>query len=338
MNKEFDIQQLVSYLTGNCSQKEQELVEQWIALSKDNMLLFDELKRVWNSSSIINGKHEVNVEKAWAEFKLRTSFEIKSTTKPVEVSKPKTFKRIFYYASRVAALAIIVFGLYFLLDKSSTVEMQNYSASNFTPDDPIMLPDGSSVVMNKGARINYPEEFSSETRDVSFKGEAFFNIAHNPNKPMVIATGDVRVKVLGTSFDLCNCINSDEITVYLESGKILFYSIDEIDGSILEQIILYPGQKGVYNKNTGLITKHRFTDKNHVAWKTGVLEFVNAPLPEVVKVLEHTYQIQVNSDINLADYQLTARFNNESTGSIFESLQVIYGFDYKIEDDLVVIY
>jgi len=338
MNKEFNIHQLVSYLTGNCSKEEQLLVEQWIALSDDNMLLFDELKKVWDSSSVKTDGGVVDVDKAWAEFQIRTNFVETSTVAPAEIKPTPSSKKILYYSSRVAAVAVVLFGLYFLLSKDSPVEIHNYTASSVQIESPQVLPDGSSVVMNKGARINYPNDFGSDTRNVNFKGEAFFDIAHNPEKPMIIATGDVRVKVLGTSFDLCNCVDFDEITVYLETGKILFYSVDEVDGSTLEQIILYPGQKGVYNKNTGLITKCQFTDNNHVAWKTGVLEFTNAPLTDVIKVLEHTYQVNIKSAININDYHLTARFNNESLNSIFESLEIIYNFKYEINDGSVLIY
>ena len=339
MNKEFDIQKLVSYLTGNCSKKEQLMVENWIALSDDNALLFDEFKKVWNSSSVKTDNGVVDVDKAWADFKIRTNFGETETVVPSEVNTISSSKKILYYTARVAAILVVVFGLYLFFDKDTPVEVHNYTASSVQAEDtPFILPDGSSIVMNKGARINYPDYFAADSRNVNFKGEAFFDIAHNPDKPMIIATGDVRVMVLGTSFNLCNCTDFDEITVYLESGKILFYSIDDVDGSILEQIILYPGQKGVYNKNTGLITKSNFSDQNHVAWKTGVLEFTNAPLTDVVKVLEHTYQVSVNSKINIADYHLTARFNNESLSSIFESLQIIYDFKYEINDNSVLIY
>jgi len=338
MNRDFDIDQLVSYLTGNSSKKEQLLVEQWIALSEENMLLFDEFKKVWDSSSIKTEGKVIDVDKAWAEFKIRTNFVETSPIVAAEIKPTNTIKKILFYSYRVAALAVVLFGLYFLLPNDSTVEIHNYTASSVQVESPLILSDGSSVIMNKGARINYPNDFGSVSRNVNFKGEAFFDIAHNPDKPMIIGTGDVRVKVLGTSFDLCNFADSDEITVYLETGKILFYSVDEVDGSILEQIILYPGQKGVYNKNTGLITKYQTADNNHVAWKTGVLEFTNAPLTDVIKVLERTYQVNIKPEINIDDYHLTARFNNESLTSIFESLEIIYNFKCEINNGSVVIY
>jgi len=344
MNQELNIQQLVSYITDNCSKSERELVEKWLALSNDNMLLFDEFKKVWDSSSVKNDVGIVDIDAAWADFKKRANFvETKTVVSPevitISSASSTSVKKILYYSARVAAVIALVFGLYLFFEKDTPVEIHNYVAASVqTEESSLHLPDGSSVVMNKGARINYPDYFTSDTRNVNFKGEAFFDIAHNPDKPMIIATGDIRVMVLGTSFNLCNCTDLDEITVYLESGKILFYSIDDVDGSILEQIILYPGQKGVYNKNTGLITKHNFSDKNHVAWKTGVLEFANAPLTNVVKVLEHTYQVSINSEINIEDCHLTACFSNESLSSIFESLQIIYNFEYKINDNSVLIY
>jgi len=338
VNKEFNIEQIVSYLTGNCSKDEQEIVEQWINLSKDNALLFEEFKQVWDLSTVKRDSCIVDIEKSWNNFKELAHFDEEVHIEIEKTSVGISVKGMLYHATRIAALIIIVLGLYWVFNNDQPVKTINFTSTIAQVDSPFVLPDGSDVTMNNGASIDYPEQFSTDVRNLSFKGEAFFDVVSNPAKPMVIALDNVRVKVLGTSFNLCNCKHSDEITVYLETGKILFYSLDETDGSVLEQIILYPGQKGIYNKNTGLITKHQFTDNNHLAWKTGSLEFVNAPLTDVIKVLEKTYEVKISSETPLVDYSLTARFNNESTESIFESLQVIYGFNYEITDNSIVIY
>ncbi len=338
MNRELDIQQLVSYLTGNCSKKEQGLVEQWLNMSDDNMSLFDEFKQAWDYTSVRNDSCLIDINNRWDDFKKRANFTEEIPVEVVENSTSFSIKGILNYAASIAAVIVVVFGLYLLFDKGNQAGTLSYTATVAQLDSPFVLPDGSDIIMNRGAKVEYPEYFSSDIRKVNFKGEAFFDIAHNPDNPMVIATDNVRVKVLGTSFNLCNCIGTDEITVYLETGKILFYSVDIIDGSVLEQIILLPGEKGIYNKSTGLISKHEFTNNNHTAWKTGVLEFVNAPLPDVIKVIEKTYSISISSDKVLSDYKLTARFNNETPESIFESLQIIFGLDYEINDNSVIIY
>ncbi len=340
MNEELDIQRLVLYLTGNCSETERELVENWISMSTDNRLLFEEFKLVWETSSSKNNTSIVDVDNAWNDFKARANFveAVAPSSNLIGHVATISFKKTLYFASTAAAFIIIILGLYFLLHKDNAVKINNYAASTVQPDSPTILPDGSKVVMNKNARISYPSYFAPNTRDVNFVGEAFFNIAHNADKPMIIATGNVRVKVLGTSFDLCNCVDDDVISVYLETGKILFYSIDDIDGSILEQVTLHPGQKAVYNKRTGQIIKSEFNNNNYKAWETGTLEFVNTPMPEVVNVLEHTYRLNITPKVSLSDYKLTARFSNETPNSILQSLQVIFGLNYKIEDDNIVIY
>lgn len=338
MTDELNIQRLVSYITGNCSKKEQELVEQWLGMSDDNRMLFNDFKQAWASSAAVSQSCLIDIDKAWENFKKRANFVEPNPIITAEDNKQFNIKSILVSVARIAALVVVLFGLYLLFDKENKVEYNNYCATAIQPDSPFVLPDGSNVFMNKGAEIEYPEQFSSDVRNISFKGEAFFDVSHNPQKPMVIAVGNVRVKVLGTSFNLCNYIDSDEITVHLETGKVLFYSVDDIDGSILEQIILHPGQKGIYNKNTGLITKQQTCNHNYMAWKTGVLEFVNAPLTDVINVIESTYRINVDSEISLSSYHLSARFNNETPESIFESLQIIYGFNYEIVDNSVLIY
>lgn len=337
MNKELDIQQLVSYLTGNCSQKVEEKVEQWLTMSNENMMLFDDFKQVWDATAVNNDPCLIDINSTWEDFKSRANFEETAQVEISESSKPTNSRGFVFYALQVAAMIVVFFGLYFLIDNQKSVETFTQTAAFAQLDSPTILPDGSNVIMNQGASMEYPEYFASDVRQINFKGEAFFDVVSNPAKPMIIASDNVRVKVLGTSFNLCNYINSDEITVYLETGKILFYSVDE-EGGVVEQVILYPGQKGIYNKNTGLITKNNFLDNNHMAWKTGTLEFVKAPLPDVIKVLEKTYRVDIESSLSLQDNLLTARFNNETTESIFESLQIIYGFNFEITKNSVIIY
>ena len=338
MNRELNIQKLVSYLTGNSSVKDEKKVEEWLTMSNENMMLFDDFKQVWDATTVKNDPCLIDIDSTWEDFIRRTNFSETQSIKIADNKKPSNTRVILNYSIRVAAMIVIVFGFYFLINKEKSVDTIMHTAALAQLDSPTVLPDGSNVTMNKGANIDYPERFTSDTRNINFTGEAFFDVVRDPEKPMIIASDNVRVKVLGTSFNLCNYNNSDEITVYLESGKILFYSVDEDDGSIMEQIILYPEQKGIYNKNTGLITKHNFSDRNHLAWKTGALEFVKAPMPDVIQVLEKTYKVEINSQISLLDNLLTARFNDETPESIFESLQIIYGFNYEINDNSIMIY
>lgn len=322
MSKELEIQQLISYVSGNCSAEEQKTVEAWVKLSPDNELLYADYQRVWESTSARKQSVLVDVDNRWEEFKKRAKFD-----ESLHKESTFSFKHVFIQISRVAAVIAILFTAWFMFDKEQQPETVYYSSNSIQVDNPYMLPDGSKIQLNSNAELSHPEFYASDTRDVNFSGEAFFNIAHNPEKPLIVSTDNVRVKVLGTSFNLCNCSDSDEITVYLESGKILFYSIGDTEEDILEQVILTPGEMAVYSKTTGMITKSYFTGNNHTAWKSGILEFVNAPLTDVVKVIEKTYGVTIDCELPLNDYHLTARFENESASSVFETLQILYGFN-----------
>ena len=330
MNIESEIQQLVSYVSGNCSLDEQKSVDNWIKLSKDNEMLYADYKKIWESTKVNKQSILIDVDSRWEDFKLRSNFEEKA-----EIEQRFTLKRFLLNASKVAAAVVLMFSVWMMFDKEEVAETIYYTAESTQLDSPYMLPDGSEVVLSNNSNLSYPENFASDARNVGFRGKAFFDIAHNPEKPLIISTDNVRVKVLGTSFNLCNNEGSDEITVYLETGKVLFYSVDLESGNTLEQTILVPGEKGVYNKLTGNISKTIYTDENHKAWKTGILDFVNAPLTDVIPVLESNFDIKVNSKVSLSEYRLTARFEQETTESVFETLQTIYGFEYEIDKNIV---
>lgn len=162
----------------------------------------------------------------------------------------------------------------------------------------------------------------------------FFNVTSNPDKPMIIATDNVRVKILGTSFNLRNEKDSDIITIHLEEGKVLFYSVDENE-QILEQIKLLPGELGIYNKKNATITKEVFNNSNYKSWETGTLDFVNAPLDEVIKTLEKTYNVSVNVNVPIDSYYLTAHYSHKSPNSIFDSFEMIFGLKIDQKDGIV---
>ena len=78
------------------------------------------------------------------------------------------------------------------------------------------LSDGSVVTINKGSSISYLSKFKGETRQVALKGEAFFNVTPNKEKPFIVSVNDVLIKVVGTSFNVKTINGSTEVVV--ESG------------------------------------------------------------------------------------------------------------------------
>jgi len=332
--KKRDIYQelLGKYFSGNCSEEERTHVESWLKQSPDIQAVYDEYDKVWKITGSETANAKIDVKNDWIELNKRIS-TVESITEEVYSSRFSISRRFVYFAARVAAVLVIAFGFLFLLNQLINEDAPvniNYRATEVL-QSPLILADGSEVLLNKEAEINYPAEFSSSNRKISFEGNAFFNIAHNPGKPFIITVGALEIEVLGTTFNLSTCPESDEVVLCLESGKVRFSSINTEDGSINEQIILTPGQKGIFNKNTGLITRSKINNQNYLAWKTGVLVFDKAPVYEVICAIEQTYNLKVNTSKSFDGQALTARFENESPENIFESLHTIFGINYTFD-------
>ena len=328
---------LKKYLSGNCSDKERISVENWMKQSPDNQAVYDQYKQLWRYTSSDNLNVSINVDKGWEELNRRIKVAESISIDLLE-HKPILGKRFIYALTRVAAVFLIAFGLFYIFNSinQQKTESINYVAAEI-PEQALQLEDGSKVYLNKGAKITYPESFTENSRKISFEGEAFFEIAHNPDKPFIISSGELEVEVLGTSFNLCTCSEGDEMILYLESGKVRFSSVNTQNGAINEQIILLPGQKGIFNKTNGTVCRSEFENQNYLAWKTGILVFEKTPLSAVFMVLEKTYDLRIISDKSIEGLALTACFDNETQESVFESLHTIFGITYTINDQIVTV-
>jgi len=329
VNKKPNNTLIARYLTGNCTPSEKKELER-IMLSKQNKSQFDDYKLLWEHSAAHKTDFVPDIDEQWEDLNRRIYYTEKFVQSEQKQKRTITVSAV-NILPKIAALFLLLFGLYFLLlNKNVKTGTKEYSSVKIQKS-PLVLPDNSKVFLSYSSKINYPSEFNTSERDVVFTGEALFNVTHNPEKPFVVKAGNTRIKVLGTVFNLRNYPSENEISVYLKSGKILFYSVDKNE-KVIEQVLLLPGEKAVYNKTTGLISKGKFSGNNFMAWQTGNLEFTKVPLTDVFKTLEKTYNIEIKPEIPCQDLYLTAKFTNETPKSIFDALSVIYGFNYEMRD------
>jgi ferric-dicitrate binding protein FerR (iron transport regulator) len=114
----------------------------------------------------------------------------------------------------------------------------------------------------------------------------------------------------------------------VNSGTVLFYHVDE-NNSILGQIILKMGEKGIYNRTTHKLAKIANDDINFISWKTGVLVFNETPLDEVMDVIGDKYDVKFHTEnVKLSQLKLTATFDNESLDSVLEVLSLVHKLQF----------
>ena len=126
-------------------------------------------------------------------------------------TKHPTRKAIYYRIISVAAVfvACIISGLYFshTQDLPQKEMCEVYNEAN-APILATMLEDGSIVYLSQQTSLKYPDHFDDDNRTVALKGDAFFDIRQQTDRPFVIETEAAKVEVTGTSFSIKNTNNS----------------------------------------------------------------------------------------------------------------------------------
>ncbi len=198
------------------------------------------------------------------------------------------------------------------------------------------LSDGSHIFLNSGSEISYPEKFPAEgERIINLKGEAFFEVAHNKESPFIVKVEGLDVEVLGTTFNVAAYAEDSSTDVVLVKGSVgMSKKGQELHGDA----ILKPGYKGVFNKENGNIYKEEVETEIYTAWRVGNIVFRNMTFNNILKKLERQFGYEiVNQNKNLGSETFNANFGKQPLEEILESFQKIYGINYSIKQDKIVI-
>jgi ferric-dicitrate binding protein FerR (iron transport regulator) len=191
------------------------------------------------------------------------------------------------------------------------------------------LPDHSVVTLNKNSRIVYLKKPAAEKREVRLKGEAFFEVQPSKSSPFVVANGDARIMVLGTSFNAKTDSKSNVIEVSVTEGSVK-YSYDK------SAIILQKGETGVYRdgKLQKLVANEDIND-----WKKSLLNFKDNSLSEVVNTLTLYFPqiVSIDDQSTPSSVKITTRFEEQSLNDIFKELALHFNKKFELKEGILTI-
>lgn len=180
----------------------------------------------------------------------------------------------------------------------------------------VRLPDGSTVHLRQGSRLQYRRPYGEQQRVVSLDGEAFFEVQNNPAKPFLINAGVAEVTVLGTSFAVDE--RRDIVRVVVQTGRVRLRSAKDTSLAV----VLLAGERGVLSGPE--ISKGRNTDANYRSWQTGMLVFNDVPLPQVAAALGNYYgvtlKLRPEESAALSALRVTISFSEELMPQALERL------------------
>ena len=154
----------------------------------------------------------------------------------------------------------------------------------------IVLPDGTIAWLNSGSTLKYNNSYGNENRTVNLTGEGYFEVQKNPKKPFLVYANDIKVKVLGTVFNVRSYTDEATVEVDLLEGKV---DVSVQSGNEKKVLSLLPDEKMVYNKTNKTITSHKVDASRSSTWTTGKLCFVDATLEDIAKNLERKYDVKI---------------------------------------------
>lgn len=254
--------------------------------------------------------------------------------------------------------ATIVATVYILKQPQKNMETAEAVAAKQPSNNPhwVKLPDGSKVKLNKKSHISLSKEFGQGDRNVSLEGEAFFDVVHDSKKPFIVEVGSIRVKVLGTSFNVRAYLDEGNVQTSLFRGSVEV--TDRVDKNL--RVLLKPNEKLTMPIMANILkhtAKSSFVEEfpykietlqedelsgiiPEMAWIQHKLVFNGNPLSEVALKLGKWHNVNIIiEDPSLQKERFTAVFENENIEEALYALTKSYPFHFrKKEDGSIVIY
>jgi len=311
-----DFDQLMErYVTGKVSEQERKKIEAWL----------DVMKTEDNTDLELSDEDEARI------FQKLTSSQ--TTVDDVVALRPKRKARLDRWMLRIAASLVIVSVVsytvwYFTASTENQLEVVSKNGV-----EKIILNDGSLVWMHGESKVMYYEKQSDGARYATFEGEALFEVVKDEKHPFIVQCGDVKVKVLGTSFSIKT--NPEHVELTVLTGKVNLSSSANTEG-----IDVLPQEKVIYKSNgefeklstnqqeIASITKN--TDYN--------MQFTNNKMHDVIERIESKFNVSVKlSDKNIRDCQITADFTDQSLEKSLQLITEVLDVTYSIKDNTVTI-
>lgn len=173
----------------------------------------------------------------------------------------------------------------------------------------ITLSDGTNVWINAETTLKYMSRFDGDQRVVELDGEAYFEVSKDADKPFIVRTNGMDIRVLGTAFNVNSYNENPNIVTTLVEGRVRVY-----DPTINKPIEMTAGMQSVYDRKSHDIKSHAVDTDVFTAWKNGVFMYDNTPLEEIMMQMCRWYNINVtfedNTSKNLRFSGEFKRFNN----------------------------
>lgn len=344
-------------MANEATSRELEELDELMAIYPDSLYYDEVLKELWTNSPKERFSDQVRLHQLFEKHKLKFAkeFDVNVQEEEVPVGWFKKYAGVFAIA---CSLFLICIAALFQLNKKDT-DFDTEIVSGKGIRKKIKLPDGTLVWLNAESKLSYDNDLNQkEKRLVYLVGEAFFDVAHQKNRPFIVRTNQISVKVLGTAFNV-KAYDKDPVS----EATLLRGSIELSVNSMTQQkILLKPSEKFAFrdHKKERSEGKSGFQDGDDVtlkieniapvriagqdyieetSWKDDLLVFKNESFEDLKPKLERWFNVRIEIGGSIPkSYRFTGIFKNENITEALTAMQLIKPFHFKLKADDVIIY
>lgn len=321
---EFDRERIERYFRGEYTEKDATYIEKIFLEAGNEKELEHLLSRQYYEILSDDEQESRDLD----NILYRINYDI--STKQAE-KKAGAFAKFIAWPLRIAAMLILPLSVFWGIKgyinystaKETWVEIKAPAWTRVQ----FSLPDGTTGWLNSNSSVRYNGTFVSD-RQVTLKGEAFFDVVKDEKRPFRVSTEEIVVKALGTRFNVASYENEKSVEVVLEEGKIVLSGRE-----IPSPRLMDPNELIVFDKASKNITSETVQPQKYIAWTEGKLVFRNDPVDVIARRLERWYNVDVEVMEGFTDdLRLRATFTDENLEEVLYFLKRSLPISYKIEN------
>lgn len=299
---------LYKYFKGIATIDEEKQILDWVDASPDNRKALQKERMLYDIALFADEK------------------KVKKEEKTIRILP------VLRWSVRVAAVVVVALSCGFLFrdyQYNKAAQMQTVAVPAGQRAQ-ITLADGTRVWLNAKSTLTYASNFGRTDRNINLEGEAYFEVAKNKDIPFYVNTEKNKVRVVGTSFNVCAYKGSNEFETTLVEGIVDIYAATDADKPIvrLEKNEFF----GEYN---GVRKKTVLPSYEYLRWKEGLYCFDDSELSHILNRLELYYNVKITvKNKKLLSHRYTAKFKEQDgIEHILKVIQKDQKFTYRINEE-----
>jgi transmembrane sensor len=332
---------LGKYLNNTCTTEERQMIDNLLELSDENKIF------ATYSETDLNTIHS----RIWAKIQAETSLVNNVAAAPVVPFYKKKIIQLAIAASLVAGIIFVAVNFIYnphyttakdfaaIIPKSGMITKANNTGKAIT----IALEDSSTIVIEPGTTLNYPEHFAAGKREVYLEGKAFFAVAKNAKRPFYIYHNNLITHVIGTSFTINTKKQNKEVEVAVLTGRVEVSEnaalLKDQNNKIENGVVLTPNQKVTYSVTTRIFVASLVDQPLPlVNKKPESFNFENEEMVHVLSAISKEYAIDViteNESINKCTF--TGNITRQDLYSKLDFICKAINASYEIKGTTILI-